>query len=231
MFLALMAVAAITLTSCLGKTETPGTGDPQQEAPSDVKDLPTALGNLLKSGDGEGLFALVGNIQEKAISFLKDNPEKAKEYLNTAQQFLKENAAKIGELVGKISNTDMAERAQELIKSVSEQPVDQLLGLVGGLGEQIGDVQDAAGDAVEGAKQAVEGAVEGAVDAAGNAVDAAKAAVGNAVEGAKDAVTNTVEGAKQAAGNAVEGAKQAVGNSVNGALDAAKGAVNDVLNN
>ena len=218
LFFALMAVATMTLASCLGKTETPGTGDPQAEAPSEVKDLPTALGNLLKNGDGEGLFALVGNIQEKALSFIKDNPQKAQEYLQTAQQFLKDNAAKISEVVGKIANSDMAERAQELIKSVSEQPVDQLLGLVGIAGDQLNDAAGAANDAVE-----------GAVDAAGNAVDAAKEAVGNAVEGAKDAVGNAVEGAKDAAGQAVEGAKKAANDAVDNAAEAAKKAVGGLL--
>ena len=213
-----MAVATMTLASCLGKTETPGTGDPQAEAPSEVKDLPTALGNLLKNGDGEGLFALVGNIQEKALSFIKDNPQKAQEYLQTAQQVLKDNAAKISEVVGKIANSDMAERAQELIKSVSEQPVDQLLGLVGIAGDQLNDAAGAANDAVE-----------GAVDAAGNAVDAAKEAVGNAVEGAKDAVGNAVEGAKDAAGQAVEGAKKAANDAVDNAAEAAKKAVGGLL--
>ena len=222
LFFALMAVATMTLASCLGKTETPGTGDPQAEAPSEVKDLPTALGNLLKNGDGEGLFALVGNIQEKALSFIKDNPQKAQEYLQTAQQFLKDNAAKISEVVGKIANSDMAERAQELIKSVSEQPVDQLLGLVGIAGDQLNDAAGAANDAVE-------GAVEGAVDAAGNAVDAAKEAVGNAVEGAKDAVGNAVEGAKDAAGQAVEGAKKAANDAVDNAAQAAKKAVGGLV--
>ena len=209
LFFALMAVATMTLASCLGKTETPGTGDPQAEAPADVKDLPTALGNLLKNGDGEGLFALIGNIQEKAISFIKEDPIKAKEYLGVAQQFLKDNAAKISELVGKITNSDVAERAQELFKSVSEQPVDQLLGL-------IGVATDAAGDAVEGAQNAVEGAVEGAKDA-----------VGNVVEGAKDAV----EGAVDAAGQAVEGAKNVANQAVDNAVEGAKNAVDNLLNN
>ena len=209
LFFALMAVATMTLASCLGKTETPGTGDPQAEAPADVKDLPTALGNLLKNGDGEGLFALIGNIQEKAISFIKEDPVKAKEYLGVAQQFLKDNVAKISELVGKITNSDVAERAQELFKSVSEQPVDQLLGL-------IGVATDAAGDAVEGAQNAVEGAVEGAKDA-----------VGNVVEGAKDAV----EGAVDAAGQAVEGAKNVANQAVDNAVEGAKNAVDNLLNN
>ena len=210
-FFALMAVATMTLASCLGKTETPGTGDPQVEAPNDAADLPSALGELLKSGNAEGLFALVGNIQEKAVSLIKDNPEKAKEYLNTAQAFLKENASKIGEIVGNISNSDMATRAQELIKSVSEQPVDQLLGLVGAAGDQIGEAQDAAADAVEGAKETVEDAVEGAKQAASDAVEDAKQA------------------ASDAANNAVEGAKGAVNDAVNKAAGAAQGAVNDLL--
>ena len=152
LFFALMAVAAITLTSCLGKTETPGQGDQQVEAPEEASDLVSALQSQLDAGNGEGFFALVTNIQEKAISFIKENPAKAQEYLGTAQQFLKDNAAKIGELVGKITNSDVAERAQELIKSVSEQPVSQLLGIVGAADQ----VQDAVGEQVDEVTGAVE---------------------------------------------------------------------------
>lgn len=143
LFFVLMAVAAMTLTSCLGKTEAPGQSDPQVEAPAEANDLSAALESLLKSGNGEGFFALVCNIQEKAISLLKDNPAKAKEYLNTAQQFLKKNAAQISEVLSQISNTDMAERAQEFIKSMSEQPVNQLLGIMGDVDGQMKDVQEA----------------------------------------------------------------------------------------
>ena len=152
----------MTLTSCLGKTETPGQGDPQVEAPDEVSELTGALQSQLKSGNGEGFFALVSNIQEKAMSFIKDNPAKAKEYLATAQKFLKDNAAQISQVLGKITNSDIAERAQDFIKSVSEQPVDQLLGLVGvvdgaqeAIGEQVDQVKDAVGDQVDDVKDAV----------------------------------------------------------------------------
>jgi len=184
---ALMAVAAITLTSCLGKTATPGQSDPQAEAPNETSELNAALEKQLNDGNGEGLFALIGNIQEKAIGFIKDNPEKAKEYLGTAQAFLKDNAAKIGEVLGKITNTDVAERAQELIKSVSEQPVEQLLGLVGvvdnaagAVGEQVEGVTDAISDKVG----EVTGAVSDKVNEAKDVVDKAndvKEAVGNLI--------------------------------------------------
>ena len=208
LFYALMAaVVAVSLTSCFGKTATPGQGDPQQEAPAETNDLKAALEGQLNAGNGEGLFALVSNIQEKAMGFNKDNPAKAKEYLGTAQKFLKDNAAKIGEVLGKISNSELAGRATELIKSVSEQPVDQLLGLVGGVQDQLentqeavegvaGDVQDAVEGAVEGAKEKVQGAVEGAV-----------------------------EGAKEKVQGAVDGAVQQAGQQVQGAVDAAAGAV------
>lgn len=171
LFFALMAVAAITLTSCLGKTETPGQGDQQVEAPEEASDLVSALQSQLDAGNGEGFFALVTNIQEKAISFIKENPAKAQEYLGTAQQFLKDNAAKIGELVGKITNSDVAERAQELIKSVSEQPVSQLLGIMGAADQ----VQDAVGEQVE----EVTGTVEEKVGEVTDKVNEAKDAVGN----------------------------------------------------
>lgn len=188
----MMAVAAITLTSCLGKTSTPGQGDPQAEAPNEVSELTKALESQLNSGNGEGFFGLVTNIQEKAIGFIKDNPEKAKEYLGTAQKFLKDNSAKIGELLGKISNTEVAERAQDFIKSVSEQPVDQLLGVMGvvggaqeAVGEQIDSVKNAVGekiDEVTGAVDEVKGAVDQKVNDVKNVIDQAedvKDAIGN----------------------------------------------------
>ncbi|MCR5197596.1 MAG: hypothetical protein K6D55_02285 [Prevotella sp.] len=192
LFLAMMAVAAITLTSCLGKTSTPGQGDPQAEAPNEVSELTKALESQLNSGNGEGFFGLVTNIQEKAIGFIKDNPEKAKEYLGTAQKFLKDNSAKISELLGKISNTEIAERAQDFIKSVSEQPVDQLLGVMGvvggaqeAVGEQIDSVKNAVGekiDEVTGAVDEVKGAVDQKVNDVKNVIDQAgdvKDAIGN----------------------------------------------------
>ena len=192
LFLAMMAVAAITLTSCLGKTSTPGQGDPQAEAPNEVSELTKALESQLNSGNGEGFFGLVTNIQEKAIGFIKDNPEKAKEYLGTAQKFLKDNSAKISELLGKISNTEIAERAQDFIKSVSEQPVDQLLGVMGvvggaqeAVGEQVDSVKNAVGekiDEVTGAVDEVKGAVDQKVNDVKNVIDQAgdvKDAIGN----------------------------------------------------
>ena len=187
LFFALMAVAAITLTSCLGKTATPGQSDPQAEAPDETSELNAALEKQLNAGNGEGFFALIGNIQEKAIGFIKDNPDKAKEYLGTAQTFLKDNAAKISEVLGKITNSDVAERAQELIKSVSEQPVDQLLGLVG---------------VVDNATEAVGEQVEGVTDAIGDKVDEVKDAVNEKVGEAKDVIDKAGE-VKDAVGNLI----------------------------
>ncbi|MBQ3877588.1 MAG: hypothetical protein II792_04845 [Prevotella sp.] len=192
LFLAMMAVAAITLTSCLGKTSTPGQGDPQAEAPNEVSDLTKALESQLNSGNGEGFFGLVTNIQEKAIGFVKDNPEKAKEYLGTAQKFLKDNSAKIGELLGKISNTEIAERAQDFIKSVSEQPVDQLLGVMG----VVGGAQEAVGEQVD----SVKNAVGEKIDEVTGAVDEVKGAVDQKVNDVKN-VINQAEDVKDAIGN------------------------------
>lgn len=188
----MMAVAAITLTSCLGKTSTPGQGDPQAEAPNEVSELTKALETQLNSGNGEGFFGLVTNIQEKAIGFIKDNPEKAKEYLGTAQKFLKDNSAKIGELLGKISNTEIAERAQDFIKSVSEQPVDQLLGLMG----VVGGAQEAVGEQVD----SVKNAVGEKIDEVTGAVDEVKGAVDQKVNDVKN-VINQAEDVKDAIGN------------------------------
>lgn len=192
LILAMMAVAAITLTSCLGKTSTPGQGDPQAEAPNEVSELTKALESQLNSGNGEGFFGLVTNIQEKAIGFIKDNPEKAKEYLGTAQKFLRDNSAKIGELLGKISNTEIAERAQDFIKSVTEQPVDQLLGVMG----VVGGAQEAVGEQVD----SVKNAVGEKIDEVTGAVDEVKGAVDQKVNDVKN-VINQAEDVKDAIGN------------------------------
>ena len=192
LFFALMTVAAITLTSCLGKTAAPGQSDPQAEAPAEASEIPAALESQLKSGNGEGFFALVSNIQEKALGFIKDNPEKAKEYLGTAQKFLKDNAAKICELVGKISNTEVAGRAQDFIKSVSEQPVDQLLGIMG----VVGGAQEAVGEQVD----SVKNAVGEKIDEVTGAVDEVKGAMDQKVNDVKN-VINQAEDVEDAIGN------------------------------
>ena len=181
-----MAVVAITLSSCLGKTATPGLSDPQAEAPDDATQLAAALESQLKAGNGEGFFALVSNIQEKAISFIKDNPQKAKEYLGTAQKFLKENATKISEMLGAITNSDVAERAQELIKSVSEQPAEQLLGLVGAMGSS-------AQEAVEGQVEEVKDAIGEKLDEVTDKVQKATEAVGEKANQVKDVVDKANE--------------------------------------
>ncbi len=191
-----MTVAAITLTSCLGKTAAPGQSDPQAEAPNETSALSDALSSSLKSGNGEGFFALVGNIQEKAISFIKDNPEKAKEYLGTAQKFLKDNAAQISEMLGKITNSDIAQRAQDVIKSVSEQPVEQLLGVMG----VVDDTKEAVGDQVEEMKDAVGDKVDEVKDAVGDKVNEVKDAVGDKVEEVKE-VVKKADDVKDAVGN------------------------------
>ncbi|MCR5159225.1 MAG: hypothetical protein K6D37_08900 [Prevotella sp.] len=186
LFFALMAVAAITLTSCLGKTATPGLSDPQAEAPDDAAQLAAALESQLKADNGEGFFALVGNIQEKAIGFIKDNPQKAKEYLSTAQKFLKDNAAQISTMLGKITNSDVAERAQELIKSVSEQPAEQLLGLVGAMGSS-------AQEAVEGQVEEVKDAIGEKLDEVTDKVQKATETVGEKANQVKDVVDKANE--------------------------------------
>jgi len=193
---ALMTVAAITLTSCLGKTAAPGQSDPQAEAPAEASEIPAALESQLKAGNGEGFFALVSNIQEKALGFIKDNPDKAKEYLGTAQKFLKDNAAKISEIVGKITNSDVAGRAQDVIKSVSEQPVDQLLGLIG----VANDAQQAVGETVEGVQDAVGDKVNEVQDAVGDKVNEVSSTVGEKVNEVND-VVNKVNDVKDAVGN------------------------------
>jgi len=97
---ALMTVAAITLTSCLGKTETPGQAAGSVEAPAEAADVAPALEQDLKSGDATTFTARINAIVEKVKELVGKNPGIAKEYLTKAQDFLKNNQQQVQKLIG-----------------------------------------------------------------------------------------------------------------------------------
>lgn len=123
LMIALMAIVAMTLMSSCGNSS----------LSDDPKEMVGQLGENLKAGDGNKFVALLGDVKTKAISFVKDNPAKAKEYLQAAQKFLVDNKDKVAELIGKISDSELAKKAQSLVSDMSSQDVGKLLENIPGL--------------------------------------------------------------------------------------------------
>ena len=123
LMIALMAVVAMTLMSSCGNSN----------LSDDPKDMVGQLTENLKAGDGNKFITMLGDVKTKAISFLKDTPAKAKEYLQAAQKFLVDNKDKVAELIGKISDSELAKKAQGLVSDISTQDVGKLLEKIPGL--------------------------------------------------------------------------------------------------
>ena len=121
---ALVALVAMTVMSC-NKTSTNLSDDP--------KEMVSQLDENLKAGDSNKFVAMLNDVKTKAISFVKDNPGKAKEYLQAAQKFLVDNKDKVTELIGKISDSGLAQKAQGLISDLGNQDVSKLLDNIPGL--------------------------------------------------------------------------------------------------
>ena len=122
LLIALMAIVAMTLVSCTNSNLS-----------DDPKEMVSQLDENLKAGDGNKFVTMLGDVKTKAISFLKDNPAKAKEYLQAAQKFLVDNKDKVAEVIGKISDSGLAQKAQELVSNMSESDVSKLLENIPGL--------------------------------------------------------------------------------------------------
>ena len=123
LMIALMAIVAMTLMSSCGNSN----------LSDDPKEMVNQLGENLKAGDGNKFVTMLGDVKTKAVSFLKDNPGKAKEYLQAAQKFLVDNKDKVAEVIGKISDSELAKKAQSLVSDMSSQDVGKLLENIPGL--------------------------------------------------------------------------------------------------
>jgi len=189
-FLMAIAVATFTLTSCGSKNNNEQVEQAEVEAVAE-KTADEAVADMaaqLESGDANMFQTALTSLYEKAAQLLKDNPEKAKEYLNKAQEFLKTNAEKVTALVGE------NEVVKSVVNTLTEQNVEDI---ANGLLQQIGVVQDAQ-EKVEEAKEVVESAQ--------NAVEDAKQKVENVKEQA-ESVKEQAENVKEAAENVKEAAK------------------------
>ena len=122
--IALVAIVAMTvMTACSGNSN----------LSDDPKEMVGQLGENLNAGDGNKFVAMLGDVKTKAISFVKDNPGKAKEYLQAAQKFLADNKDKVAEVIGKISDSELAKKAQSLVSDMSSADVSKLLDNIPGL--------------------------------------------------------------------------------------------------
>ena len=122
--IALMAIVARTvMSSCSGNSS----------LSDDPKEMTSQLDESLKAGDGNKFVNMLGDVKTKALGFLKDNPGKAQEYLQAAQKFLVDNKDKVAEVIGKISDSELAKKAQGLVSDMSSQDVGKLLENIPGL--------------------------------------------------------------------------------------------------
>ena len=182
--LAVMAVAAISFTSCGNKTQQADAADStavEQVATEDVaQGTLEQLAAALKAGDAAKLQEVLASVKEKAAAFLKENPEVAKEYVAKVQAYLKENAEQIKSLAG--DNAAIQAAVSAITEAEPEAVVNSLLEQVG---DKAAEVKDAAVDA---ANQKVEDAKDAAKQKAEDAKDAAKQKAAEAVDNAASSV-------------------------------------------
>lgn len=189
--LAVMAVAAISFTSCGNKTqavaeETVDSAAIVDSLANEAADATiAALSEQIEAKDANKLQEVIETIKVKVAELLKTNPEIAQEYVAKVQNFLKENADKVKAVIG-----DNAAAAAAIAAITDVEPQSVVNGLLETVGQAATDAKDAA------------------VDAANAQVDAAKAAVEEKANEAKDAAK---EKANEAIDNAADGAKKALG--------------------
>ena len=180
--LAVMAVAAISFTSCGNKTqavaeETVDSAAIVDSLANEAADATiAALSEQIEAKDANKLQEVIETIKVKVAELLKTNPEIAQEYVAKVQNFLKENADKVKALVG-----DNAAVAAALSAVTDIEPAN----VVNGLLEQVGDAATEAKDAaVDAANQKVEEAKQAAEEKANEAKEAAKQKANEAIDNA-----------------------------------------------
>jgi len=181
LFIMAIAATAFTFTSCGNKSnEQAQQAEVEEVAEATAEEAVNDMAAQLEAGDANKFQTALTSLYEKAAQLLKENPEKAKEYLGKAQEFLKANAEKVTSLVGD------NEVVKGVVNTLTEQNVEEV---ANGLLQQIGVVQDAQ-EKVDEAKEVVEDA-QAAVEDAQEKVENVKENVENvkeAAQGVKDAL-------------------------------------------
>ncbi len=199
-FVMMMAVCAIGFTSCGNKNAQAPAEETEAATSLDLSSVTSDLAAQLEAGDAAKFQEALATVQAKVADLLQNNPEQAKQYLETIQNYLKENTEKITKLVGdnQIVNTT--------ISTLVETPADNIL-------DNLKSVVGNAGDSVSAAANAT--------------VDAAKQAVQDKKEDVEQAIQNKKEEVEQAVENKKEEVKQAAANKVNEAADKVNDKVNE----
>ena len=184
--LAVMAVAAIGFTSCGNKTQQAEAVDSvelvsEAAATADID----ALNWQLQSGDVSKFQAALDAVKERIATLIKENPETAKMYIAKVQDFLKENAEKVKEVVG-----DNAAVAAAVSAITEVEPASVISGFLSAVDSTANSAKDAAVDA---ANQAVDDAKQAVEDKANKVKDAAK-------QKANDAIDNAAKDVKKGIG-------------------------------
>jgi len=188
-----MAAVAICFASC--------GGNKTAEAPADgveAFDVQGAISNLqsqLESGDVSQFQKALEAVKEQIA---KIDPEVAKEYISKVQNFLKENADKVKEMIG--DNAVVS----TLVTSIVDTPAESI----------ISEVQSKLGEMGEAGKEAVEDAKEAGKEAVENVKEAGQEAIDNAKQAAEDKANEVVEDAKKSAAEGVDKAAEEVKKSL-----------------
>lgn len=238
MFLMLVAVAGMVMTSCDGckkdaeKAAKDGAEKIEEIANEgaeavDAATLDDELAKGLEANDGEGLKGKIDQAKAFASQLLSEGKgEEAKGIIEKIQNFLSENADKVKSVIG---DNEYVQGALDWVKGVNAgELVDKAKDALGvddaaaageAAKEAVADKAAASADAVKAAPEAAKEAAQGAVEAGKEAVDAAAEKGNAAIESAKEAVKAAPEAAKEAAAEAVEKGKEAVKEAAKDAVD------------
>lgn len=207
-----MAVCAMTFASCGNKAAQNETAEGTEVETVDLENATAELAAQLEAGDVNKFQDALTAAQTKVAELLENNPEQAQQYLETVQNYLKENAEKVTSLVGD------NEIVKTTVNTLVETPAQSI---ISNLKSVVGTTENAANTAVQGAADQVDAAKQAAQDQ----VDAAKQAAQDKVDEAKQAAQDKVDEAKQAAADKVNEGASKVNEKVNeGANKLLKGA-------
>lgn len=210
-----IAAAAISLTSCGGKTNsntaeldslTTETVAEEEVAPAEQAGQVVALlQEQIKNADPEQIKAIGAQVAEKVAEFLaKGDEAAAKTYTETINKFIAENAEKLKAIGASTTISEALSNVENLPSSLLEAATSAANGVAATATEQA----EAAQQAVDAAKAAVEAAPEAVKEAAKEAVDAAKA---KGEEAAAAAQQKAQEQANKAIDDAAAAAKKKLG--------------------
>ena len=192
--LAVMAVAAISFTSCGNKTQQSEATDSTEVTINAEEEANAVIDNMksfVAARDADKLAAALNQVKEMVGEFVLNNPEAAMTYVTTVQNYLKENANQIKAVVN-----ENADAASAVAVFMETEPEVMVSAIVEQVSNQAKDTKDAAVDAATDVKDA--------------AVDAAKQKVEEVNATAKKQVEDTKAAAKQKANEAIDDAAQNV---------------------